>query len=153
MFGLEDRYVRELLFVEEVLERSNSPSFADLLSKKFRGYSLERWLYVKRAFDKYGELWIVSAVVDGSIGYHTFQSAKNLLYAVLEHQSYLCERTSACYECDASLELATDIFRFEQMMRENPEKAKRIMDFVKKLEKLNWEEATTVSLMYPTLTI
>jgi hypothetical protein len=55
VFGLEDKYVRELLFVEEVLERSNCPSFADLLSRKFRGYSMERWLYVKRAFDKYGD--------------------------------------------------------------------------------------------------
>lgn len=137
--------------INEVFDRNDAPK--RLLTNAFKGYPINRWLYIKRAYDKYGEVWIISAVIHGSIGYHTYHSAKNLLQAVLAHQPYLCERTSAIFNCDASLELANDIYSFELITRKNLEKAKRTVEFTKKLENLTWEQAMTISMAFPTLNI
>jgi hypothetical protein len=144
---MEDKYIREMLFVEEVLNRENRKP------AKFKGYSINRLQYIKRALEKYGELWVITAMVDGSIGYHTFSSAKTLLTNVMENTYVGCERTMACYDGDASLEIASDIFRMERLTEENPEKAKRLMEFVEKIANLPWEQATAISSLYPTLNI
>jgi len=143
---MEDKYIREMLFEEEVLNHDGLPA-------KFKGYSINRLQYIKRAMDKYGELWVIAAMVDGSIGYHTFTSAKNLLTNVMENTFIGCERTMTCYDGDASLEIASDIFRMERLAEKNPEKAKRLMEFVKKIANLPWEQASAISSLYPTLTI
>jgi hypothetical protein len=145
--SVEDKYIREMLFVEEVLNRDGLPP------AKFKGYSINRLQYIKRALEKFGELWVITAMVDGSIGYHTFSSAKTLLTNVVENTYVVCERTMACYDGDASLEIASDIFRMERLAEENPEKAKRLMEFVEKIANLPWEQATAISSLYPTLNI
>jgi hypothetical protein len=144
--SVEDKYIREMLFVEEVLNREG-------LTTKFKGYPINRLQYIKRALEKYGELWVITAIVDGSIGYHTFTSAKTLLTNVVENTFVVCERTMACYDGDASSEIASDIFRMERLAEENPEKAKRLIEFVEKISNLPWEQASAISSLYPTLTI
>ncbi|MEM2355489.1 MAG: hypothetical protein QXO00_04130 [Candidatus Bathyarchaeia archaeon] len=140
--------LREIIFCEEVLKADS-----DFAGGVFKGYNPVRLEYIRRALVKYGRTWIIAAMVDGSIGYHTFQSAENVLECVLNNWFTVCERTMALYHCDASLEVASDIFRFERLFRENPEKAKRILEFVKRLEGLSWDKAITISMMYPTITI
>lgn len=147
---MED-YDREILFCEEVLNRKDAEPLET--QYPFKGYPLNRWLYVRTRVEKYGMLWAIAAVIDGSVGYYSFDSAERLIESVLENRFFLCERTSAIYGCDASLEAASDFYYMEQMMKENPERAKRLMEFVERLKGLDWGEALTVSMLYPTMGI
>ncbi|MEM2447872.1 MAG: hypothetical protein QXT14_02840 [Candidatus Bathyarchaeia archaeon] len=145
-----EEHHKEMIFIEEVLNRV---PFDKLFNPKFRGYPMQRLMYIRKALDKYGELWVISAIIEGSVGYHTYESAKNMLEYVLESRFWLCERTSCIFDGDASLEIAHDIYHFEELMERDPERVRRIMELVRRLEKLSWEQAVAVSLMYPTIPI
>ncbi|MCQ5374928.1 MAG: hypothetical protein NO515_07975, partial [Candidatus Methanomethylicia archaeon] len=66
-----DEYELRKLFYEEIFggrSRDKNPT---------------RYLYIMTGVEKYGMLWSITAVVDGSIGYYAFNTAKDLIESVL----------------------------------------------------------------------
>jgi hypothetical protein len=101
-----------------------------------------------------GEDWLVAAMVDGSIGYHSPQSARRLINQYLkdERNSY-CERCYACFGTDLEKMILHDIECFEYLETLDPGKVERIANLCQEIEKLESVEQTTIGLLYPTMNI
>jgi len=119
----------------------------------FKGYPVERRDVIRKYVRDKGLEWVIGAVVDGSIGYHSYGSAKRLVEGVLANRYVGCERTSCIFNGDASKEILRDIRLFEDLERRKPEKVKRILELVKKMKSLNMIQSWTLSMAYPTLNI
>jgi hypothetical protein len=135
-----DDYELRMLFSDEIFEgeRGNNPT---------------QYLYIKTRVEKYGMLWAVAAAVDGSIGYYTYDIAKDLIESVLGGEPFCSERTLACRHGDARYELALDLYCMEEATARDKEKVKYLMEFVKRLKGLDWVTSATISAIYPTLSI
>jgi len=109
---------------------------------------------INRILEKKGEDWAVAAMIEGSIGYHTPKHARLLIKRFKEgvREDY-CERCIALFNCDLVDMIYWDVAGFERLEERDPEKAKRLLEFIKKVEKLDDEGQTAVSLMYPTMSI
>jgi hypothetical protein len=114
-------------------------------------YDKEKIEKIRKCVNEKGLEWVIAAMVDGSVGYHSHSSAENLLKHVLADQFWVCERTTAMYKGDASEEILHDIRCFEALERVEPETVKRIVEFVKKTSNLDVIQSWTFSAMYPTL--
>ncbi len=56
---------------------------------------------LKEILQEKGEDWLIAALVDGSIGYHTPQGAKRLIESALQGETKdYCERCLAVYKGD-----------------------------------------------------
>jgi hypothetical protein len=117
----------------------------------FAGYDREKLDVIRKAVADKGLEWVIAALVDGSIGYHTYHSAKNLIESVLANEFTSCERTSACFNGDASAEILADIRYFEALEKRNPERVKRVVEFTRKMANLDTIQSWTLSAMYPTI--
>jgi len=128
---------------------------SDLFDRKglFKGYPVERRDVIRRYVRDKGLEWVIGALVDGSIGYHSYLSAKRLIDRVVANKFALCERTSAIFNGDASKEILWDIRLFEDLEKRNPDKVKRILELVKRMKSLNMIQSWTLSMAYPTLNI
>jgi hypothetical protein len=122
---------------QEVVEYREHPSFTELIPK------------VKEYVELKGLDWAIAALVHGSVGYHTYRSAKNLLESVLRGRNWVCERTMACFEGNAAKEALHDFKCFEYLERNDPEYVRRLVKIIKNTEDLNTVEAWTFSCMYP----
>jgi hypothetical protein len=124
---------------QEVVEYQEHTSFTELIPK------------IKEYVELKGLDWAVAALVHGSVGYHTYRSAKNLLESVLRGRNWVCERTMACFEGNAAKEALNDFKCFEYLERNDPEYVRRLVKIIKNTEGLNTVEAWTFSCMYPAM--
>jgi hypothetical protein len=123
---------------QEVVEYQEHPSFIELIAR------------VKEYVELKGMDWAIAALVHGSVGYHTYRSAKNLLESVLKGRNWVCERTMACFEGNAAKEALHDFKCFEYLEKNDPEYVRRLVKIIKNTEGLNTVEGWTFSCMYPT---
>lgn len=99
-----------------------------------------------------GELWAIAAMIDGSIGYHGYTSARNRIRNLLEDKYiYACERTSACFGCDSVSEIEHDFRAFSYLEERHPDRVMKIMEFAESTSKLDDWSQTGVGLLYPTM--
>ena len=108
---------------------------------------------IKQIVEQKGLDWLVGAMIEGSIGYHSVISAENMIKRVLKGKYTCCERTLAIFDANPVKEIKYDIRIFKALEQQNPEKVKRIIRLVKHLRCLNHIQQTTFGLMYPTLNI
>lgn len=109
---------------------------------------------LKGIADRKGVDWLIAAMVDGSIGYHTPPGAKRMIESVLQGETKdYCERCLAIYKGDLLKMIGSDIEKLEYLEKRYPEKVKRLIEAVKEISALNQQQQTTISLMYPTMRI
>lgn len=109
---------------------------------------------LKSIVDRKGMDWLIAAMVDGSIGYHTPPGAKRLIESALQGETKdYCERCLAIYKGDLLKMIEDDIEKLEYLEKHYPEKVKRLIETVKKISGLDQQQQTTISLMYPTMGI
>ena len=106
---------------------------------------------LKKVIEEKGELWVISALIDHSIGYYTYSSAKSFINSVLKGLGWYAERTVACYRGDYMKELKQAVEWFEHLEKTRPEKVKALIEFVSKTANLPWETQQTISQLYPTM--
>jgi hypothetical protein len=124
---------------QEVVEYREHPSFTELIPK------------VKEYVELKGMDWAVAALVDGSVGYYTYDRAKRFLEYVLKGRNWFTERTMACFEANAAKEALHDFKYFEYVEKNDPEYVRRLIKVLKNTQGLNTIEAWTFSCMYPTM--
>ncbi len=109
---------------------------------------------LKKILEGKGMDWLIAAMVEGSIGYHSPLGARRLIERALagETKDY-CERCLACFKGDLLLMIESDIEGMRYIEGKNPKKFKRVMDTVKQIATLTPEQQMTAGLMYPTMGI
>jgi hypothetical protein len=115
-----------------------TPEFLELLPK------------VRDYVERKGIDWCVAALVDGSAGYYWYDTAKRFVENLLKGRNWVTERTGACFRGNAAREALFDFENFERLEGRDPERVRRIVEFVKRSAGLGTAEAWTFSAMYPT---
>lgn len=109
---------------------------------------------LKQIVKEKGKLWAISAMVEGSIGYHSPTSAEIRIRQLMEDRYVQgCERSFALFGGDNIEEIEHDFKFFKAVEESDPERAKRIMQVVEKVSKWSHENQTGFGLLYPTLNI
>jgi hypothetical protein len=95
-----------------------------------------------------GEDWVVAAMIEGSIGYHSPAHARRLLKSIRggETQDW-CERCIACFKGDLLGMVKHDIDGFRHI---SPAKTDRLVKVVPQLETMNSAQQMLFGMMYPT---
>ena len=107
--------------------------------------------WLTAVIEEKGINWIISAMVEGSIGYHTPNHAKKLIESSLNGETKdFCERCYCCYNADLELMIQSDIKGFEQLEEHNQQKVERIIDYTEKMMDADTIDAITGGLLYPT---
>jgi len=107
---------------------------------------------LKKILDEKGMDWLVAAMVEGSIGYHSPPGARRLIEGALagETKDY-CERCLACFKGDLLQMIESEGMRCVE--EKNQKKFKRVMDAFRQIASLNAQGQTAAGLMYPTMGI
>lgn len=109
---------------------------------------------LKNILDQKGMDWLIAAMVDGSIGYHTPRSARRLIESALQGETKdWCERCASCFAGDLLEMIGCDVRRMEYLEENSQEKVKRLIETVKQISGLSQEQQSTISLMYPTMLV
>jgi hypothetical protein len=109
---------------------------------------------LKKVFDEKGMDWLIAAMVDGSIGYHSPTHAKRLIESALAGETKdWCERCTACFDNDLLQMIGCDVRRMQYIEQGNPAKFNRVMEAVRQISGLTQEQQGTVGLLYPTMRI
>jgi len=109
---------------------------------------------LKKILDEKGIHWLISALVEGSIGYHTPKHAKALIDRALAGTTEdWCERCDACFKGDLMGMIDYDIMHMKHIEERDPAKAKRLLEAIEKVSGMTDEQQMTVGLAYPTLNI
>jgi hypothetical protein len=109
---------------------------------------------LKKVLDEKGMDWLVAAMVEGSIGYHSPPGARRLIEGALagETKDY-CERCLACFKSDLLQMIESDIEGMRYTEEKNPKKFKLVMDTVRQIASLDAQGQTVAGLMFPTMGI
>ena len=107
---------------------------------------------LNRVIEKKGMDWLVAALIEGSIGYHSPKHARILIECALagEVKDY-CERCVACFDCDLMKMIERDVEIFESLEARDPQRSERIVSVAKQIANLDEEGQSLVSLAYPTM--
>jgi len=106
-----------------------------------------------------GKPWAIAALIDGSIGYHSVESAEQRIDALLKgEQIGACERTMCCFRGDGIVEIDHDFKYFAGRDEQTPDRIRLIVGYVEEVLKNNkkrghprsWIEQTSESMAYPT---
>jgi len=109
---------------------------------------------LKKLVDEKGKEWLVAAMVEGSIGYHTPRHAEVIIESALSGKTKdYCERCDACFRTDLFEMINYDVGIMLRLEDRDAEKAARLMDTVKIISRMNSEAQMTISLAYPTMNI
>jgi hypothetical protein len=109
---------------------------------------------LKKLLKEKGMDWLIAAMVEGSIGYHSPKHAKRLIEDALNGQiNDYCERCMACYGCDLLKMIESDIRDMKCLEEHVPTKFQRVIEAVKQITGLSAEDQVVVGLMYPTMGI
>ena len=101
---------------------------------------------------KKGMDWLIAAMIEGSIGYHSPKHAKILIErAVAGEVKDYCERCVACFNCDLMKMIERDVEIFERLETRDPQRSERIVSVAKQIANLDEEGQSLVSLAYPTM--
>ena len=104
---------------------------------------------IEKTLKTKGETWIIAAMIDGSIGYHSAKHAQQLIekYVKGDTQDH-CERCLSCFKADLEAMILHDIKCFEHVPQD---KQQKLIKFAKSTMNLTEMEQTTIGLMYPTM--
>jgi hypothetical protein len=109
---------------------------------------------LKKLVDDKGKEWLMAAMVEGSIGYHTPKHAEILIEKALRGETVdWCERCDACFGRDLFEMINYDIKHMLFLEDRNAAKAMRLVETVKVISGMGSEAQMSVSLAYPTMTI
>jgi hypothetical protein len=106
-----------------------------------------------------GKPWAIAALVDGSIGYHSVESAEQMITGLLEGKAYGgSERCVCCFYNDPLAEIDHDFGYFAGKDKYSEERVKLLVNYVREVLRMNrkrgrarsWLEQTTESMLYPT---
>ncbi len=104
--------------------------------------------YIRKALEGHGEAWVVAAMVDGSIGYHTPHHAKILIERFRKGATNdFCERCCACFDTNLVNMMFVDIVRMEQL---DQERQVKLIAFCDAVGKADHEIQGAWSMLYPT---
>jgi len=105
---------------------------------------------IEQTLKEKGELWLISAMIEGSIGYHSPEHAKRLIRSYMngEHTDG-CERCYCCYGSNLEEMIMRDVEYFLYLEKHNQEKVERIMKYTKQTMGLSDIQQMTASMMYP----
>lgn len=93
---------------------------------------------------------IAAALIEASIGYHTARSALRHAQECLEGgETCWCERCLCCFGGDLQKAVSADLRYWERVSEERKQQVRLILQRTKDWD---WAEATTLSMMYPTMT-
>ena len=109
---------------------------------------------LQKLVDEKGMPWLVAAMVEGSIGYHTPRHAEVVIESALSGKTKdYCERCDACFRTDLFEMINYDVGLMLRLEDRDPEKVTRLIGTVKMISGMNSEAQTTISLAYPTMCI
>ncbi len=104
---------------------------------------------ILRTLEDEGEDWVVAAMIEGSIGYHSPGQARRLIKNMRDGETQdWCERCVACFKGDLLGMLKHDIDGFRRVSRV---KVTRLVKAVPQLGTMNSAQQMAFSLMYPTV--
>jgi hypothetical protein len=87
---------------------------------------------LKKLVDEKGKEWLMAAMVEGSIGYHTPRHAEILIKKALRGETVdWCERCDACFKRDLFEMINYDIRTMLFLENRDAAKASRLVDTVK----------------------
>ena len=94
---------------------------------------------LNRVIEKKGMDWLVAAMIEGSIGYHSPKHAKILIErAVAGEVKDYCERCVACFNCDLMKMIERDVEIFERLEARDPHRSERIVSVAKQIILLSY---------------
>ncbi len=103
---------------------------------------------ILKALEEKGEDWVVAAMIEGGIGYHSPGHARRLIKNIREGETQdWCERCTACFKGDLLAMVKHDIDGFRLVSQV---KADRLVKAAPQLETMNSAQQMAFSLMYPT---
>ncbi len=106
---------------------------------------------LKKIKEEKGVGWLIAAMVEGSIGYHSPKHAALLISRALEGETKdYCDRCSACFSEDLMKMISFDIINMKHLEEHVPERYAKVMEVVEQIKKLDDEGQSLASLMYPT---
>ena len=106
---------------------------------------------VEDALNNKGELWVIAALVDGSIGYYQPNSAHITLERFKQGEiKWYSERCSACFRNNGPYMIYCDVERFKEI---DTDKQDAIIDYCKALIDADNETQLSYSMLYPTMNI
>lgn len=109
---------------------------------------------LKKLIADKGMDWLIAAMVEGSIGYHSPKHARHIIQEALEGQTRdYCERCMACYNCDLIKMIESDIRDMEYLEQKVPKKYARVLETVKAIASMDAEGQQVAGLLYPTMGI
>ena len=101
-----------------------------------------------------GEAWAIAALIDGSIGYYSADSARLALRNFAEGADECwSERAMACFEGSMLKMLSHDLGGMLLIEQRCPEKARKLVALGRHLLALDSIDQTTVGLVWPTLNV
>lgn len=107
---------------------------------------------IEKALNEKGESYVIASMIEGSIGYHTYDHAKRIIgdFKAGKTKCY-CERAQALYDFDL-LEMMDDDIRLMQRLEEiNPTRVSNLVQYAEKTGNLSSEHQEVLGLMFPTM--
>jgi hypothetical protein len=107
---------------------------------------------LKKILEEKGMDWLIAAMVEGSIGYHSPRGAKMLIEMALNGETRdACERCLACYKGNLLDMIESDIRCMRSLETNLPENASRLVQSMQRMSNLTQIQEMTFSTMYPTM--
>jgi|GEM_PF-3449359 len=89
-----------------------------------------------------GKAWAIAALVDGSIGYHTVESAEQMINDLLAGKSLGgSERCMCCFHNDGVAEIAHDFRYFGGKDEYSKDRVRTLENYVKEVLRMNKKRA------------
>lgn len=106
---------------------------------------------ISKVIEEKGEDWVVAAMVEESIGYHTPTHARKLIRKFKEGKKQdFCERCLALYNSELDRMIYYDVRAFQRLEERDPERVRQVIEYVKVVERLDPIQQTELGLLYPT---
>ena len=103
---------------------------------------------ILKTLEEKGDDWVVAAMIEGSIGYHSVKGARILIEDINNGRTMdACERCIAGFKGDL---LAMGKYGIDGLKRVSPAKVERLVRALQQLEKLSTIQQATFGLRYPT---
>lgn len=114
----------------------------------------EQKAYIQQCLAEKGDDWVMAAMIDGSIGYHSVKHCEILIsrFRAGEETDW-CERCDACFKCDLIRMMFCDCIGFARQEAQGFDSVAKNIAFVKATRNLSDEHQTMLTLAYPTMGI
>jgi len=126
-------------------------SLESILEELRKSKQQKKVISIEQTLKEKGELWLIAAMIEGSIGYHSPEHAKRLIRDYMNgKRNDGCERCYCCYGSNLQEMIMRDVEYFLYLEKHNQEKVERIMEYAKQTMNFSDIEQMTASMMYPT---